>query len=217
VGDQAAPYPAHAEWADPKVEHAARLMRHVFEDRVEASARGRRAATDIRRTHSPGKAGREMHDRLARLQTPAPTPEVDAVIDRLACRLEAGTQAQRSFPRRLLRDLVLRLMKPFTAFQREANEEALDALRHLAAQLEATRAEQLRAQTERLRDARNAARSRRRVLPAPERSPEPATSEEPWLAPDLEPTVHRMVGGTPEGAVSAAVGSANGGGAPVIP
>src|SRR5213076_1122404 len=35
VGEGAAPYPAHAEWAEPSVEHAACLMRHVFEHREE--------------------------------------------------------------------------------------------------------------------------------------------------------------------------------------
>jgi hypothetical protein len=160
VGDGAAPYPAHAEWAEPNVEHAARLMRHVFEHRDEARAKGRRAAAEIRRSHSARKAGQEMRDRLARVRAPTSVSEHDASIDRLVDRVAAGPRdrTRRSFARRLLRSLLLRLMKPFTAFQRDVNAETVSALRHLAQQVETVRAEQLRAETERLRETREAAR-----------------------------------------------------------
>ena len=32
------PYPPNAEWADPSVDHAAALMRHVFENPEDAAA-----------------------------------------------------------------------------------------------------------------------------------------------------------------------------------
>jgi glycosyltransferase involved in cell wall biosynthesis/SAM-dependent methyltransferase len=57
IGPDAAPYPPEAEWAEPDLAHAATQMRHVFEHSAAAAARGRQAAADIRRTHSPQAAG----------------------------------------------------------------------------------------------------------------------------------------------------------------
>src|SRR5438270_4191487 len=64
IGPGNDPYPADGRWAEPDVEHAARLMRTVYEDRDAAGARGARAAEDIRRTHGPDVAGRAMVERL---------------------------------------------------------------------------------------------------------------------------------------------------------
>jgi hypothetical protein len=52
IGPGAAPYPAEGEWAEPDLDHAAELMRRVFEQPQLAAARAQRAADDIRRTHS---------------------------------------------------------------------------------------------------------------------------------------------------------------------
>ena len=60
IGDGAEPYPAEARWAEPDVNHAARLMREVFDDREQAERRARRGARDIRRTHSAAAAGETM-------------------------------------------------------------------------------------------------------------------------------------------------------------
>jgi glycosyltransferase involved in cell wall biosynthesis len=57
IGDDADPYPTDGEWADPDLSHAASLMRQVFEEQEAAAERGRAAAADIRRTHSPHAAG----------------------------------------------------------------------------------------------------------------------------------------------------------------
>ena len=73
VGPGAHPYPADATWAEPDLDHAARLMREVFEDRAEARRRGEQGQRDIREHHDPAVAGammrtrlREIHDGLAR-------------------------------------------------------------------------------------------------------------------------------------------------------
>jgi glycosyltransferase involved in cell wall biosynthesis len=197
VGEGAAPYPAYAEWADPSIEHAAFLMRHVFEHREEARAKGQRAAADIRHSHSARRAGQVMRDRLARVQAPA--SEHDALLDRLADRVSAGPRdrTHRHFARRLLRSLLLRLMKPFSAFQRDVNSETVEVLRDLAQQLEAVRAEQLRAESERLRQARNGARAselRPWSPPAPERIDELAVAVERTAIPDVAPTLHARNG-----------------------
>ena len=53
VGRLAGPYTADAHWAAPDVGEASRLMRHVFEHRDEANARGARARSDVLANHSP--------------------------------------------------------------------------------------------------------------------------------------------------------------------
>lgn len=64
VGPGCWPYPEDAHWADVDLEHAARLMREVFDDQAQAGERGARAAADIARTHSLEVAGRSMRTRL---------------------------------------------------------------------------------------------------------------------------------------------------------
>ena len=66
VGPGAAPYPAEGEWAEPDLAHAAALMRQVVEEPQLAAARGRRAAADIRRTHSVAAAARTLQPLLSR-------------------------------------------------------------------------------------------------------------------------------------------------------
>jgi glycosyltransferase involved in cell wall biosynthesis len=56
IGADTEPYPADGEWAEPDPVHAAELMRRVFEDPPQATARARQAAADIRRTHSRAAA-----------------------------------------------------------------------------------------------------------------------------------------------------------------
>ena len=65
IGDDAEPYPPDGEWAEPDLDHAAELMRSVFDDRLAREDRGRRAAADIRLTHSPKAAAEWIEARLA--------------------------------------------------------------------------------------------------------------------------------------------------------
>jgi 2-polyprenyl-3-methyl-5-hydroxy-6-metoxy-1,4-benzoquinol methylase len=46
------PYPEDAWWADPDSDHAAHLMRHVYEQPHEAAAKGQRARADMLQRHS---------------------------------------------------------------------------------------------------------------------------------------------------------------------
>lgn len=68
IGPGNDPYPPEGEWAEPDPDHAARLMRQVFDHSEEARDRGRRAARDIRRTHSADAAGRVVERRLEELE-----------------------------------------------------------------------------------------------------------------------------------------------------
>lgn len=66
------PYPAGAEWADPDLDAAAELMRHVFEHQDEAAARGLRAREDVLSRHDPARAGAFMRERLEEIRRERP-------------------------------------------------------------------------------------------------------------------------------------------------
>lgn len=58
------PYREGEAWADPSVEHAAELMRHVFENRRDAAARGWAAERDIESGYSTASIGKLIQERL---------------------------------------------------------------------------------------------------------------------------------------------------------
>jgi glycosyltransferase involved in cell wall biosynthesis len=71
VGPDCEIYPADGEWAEPSVEHAAELMRRVWESPEEARGLGARASEDVARTLSPEVTGGAMRRRLEELAAPA--------------------------------------------------------------------------------------------------------------------------------------------------
>ncbi len=139
IGSDASPYPAEGKWAQPDVEHASRLMREVFDDPQAAARRGARAARDIRRTHSPEAAGEIMGARLEQLRAlhgerllarrPARS---DATTTELSKRI--GTGPSHSAPARLgvfgrlARRTLLRLLRPYTSYQRAVDAEIARSL-----------------------------------------------------------------------------------------
>ena len=84
VGEGALPYPFNGVWAEPDVEHAARLMREVFDHPDDAASVGERAARDIRRTHSLDVAGRAMEKRLLEISAVIHGPVEQQVLVRAA-------------------------------------------------------------------------------------------------------------------------------------
>jgi glycosyltransferase involved in cell wall biosynthesis len=62
------PYPKGCHWSDPSVEHAAELMRLVFDRPDEARALGARAKAHVERVLSVEAAGRRMADRLRAIE-----------------------------------------------------------------------------------------------------------------------------------------------------
>jgi GT2 family glycosyltransferase len=58
------PYYQGFSWADPDPDHLATLLRHVFEHREEAAAKGRRAAADVARRWTWAHAAARMRARL---------------------------------------------------------------------------------------------------------------------------------------------------------
>ena len=162
IGNGAAPYPADGEWADPNLENAAELMREVFNDRPRALERGKRAAADIRRGHSPQGAGELIVARLHRARSRAARegraaflPEADLLAE-LADEVRRGPAENQpsSFPRRALRRAVLRIIKPFTAHQLTVNSQVSDALQTIDRTLDPVARDQLRLESTYLRDLR---------------------------------------------------------------
>jgi SAM-dependent methyltransferase len=142
IGPGHDPYPPEAEWAEPSLEHAAQLMREIFDDREEARRRGETAAADIRRTHSAVASGQAMARRLTTIRAGlAPHAAFDptALARRDAAAAQALVQGGVAAPaggrlgrlRRAPRAAVLRLMKPHTAYAHQVDRGMTDALMHL--------------------------------------------------------------------------------------
>jgi glycosyltransferase involved in cell wall biosynthesis len=173
IGDDAPPYPAHGEWAEPDLEYAARMMQKVYEDPDLAARLGRRAAADIRRTHSLAASCELIEARVAevrrerlieRLLHPSVAPErpyaPPSGRDELEHLLELGVAPHLSgaggggdFGKRAYR----RLLRPYAAYQHRINAtttQALDELRAMLVEnlrLEAQVDAKLAATNERLR------------------------------------------------------------------
>jgi Glycosyl transferases group 1 len=71
VGPDCEIYPPEGEWAEPSIEHAAALMRRVWEQPAEAAAKGQQARADILRLLSPAVTGKNMRDHLELLSDSA--------------------------------------------------------------------------------------------------------------------------------------------------
>ncbi len=63
------PYKKGNVWADPDLDHAAYLMRRVFENRAEAAQKGARAARDIERWYGKEAMARKIIQRLDAIST----------------------------------------------------------------------------------------------------------------------------------------------------
>jgi glycosyltransferase involved in cell wall biosynthesis len=66
--EDAGAYESGSRWAEPDVEHAATLMRWVYEHRAEGQALGARAAADVRRRLDPKVTAREILGRVEGLE-----------------------------------------------------------------------------------------------------------------------------------------------------
>lgn len=65
IGSGHNPYPAAQKWADPDLEHAAHLLRYVYENRAEAAEKGRRGADVIAQRYSIDACSRFLVERLS--------------------------------------------------------------------------------------------------------------------------------------------------------
>ncbi len=151
IGPDAAPYPEDRQWAEPDLDRASALMRQVFENPQAAAVRGRRAAADIRRTHSPETACESIKVRIEQVKRAR-------LIDRLMGPTPADAAAGSSSGRRQLEHLLnlseppprrggglrvaakrlyMRILRPYAAHQRRidlSTAESLDELREVLAE-----------------------------------------------------------------------------------
>jgi 2-polyprenyl-3-methyl-5-hydroxy-6-metoxy-1,4-benzoquinol methylase/glycosyltransferase involved in cell wall biosynthesis/ElaB/YqjD/DUF883 family membrane-anchored ribosome-binding protein len=140
VGRGAHPYPADARWAEPDLDHAASLMRHVFEHPEEARERGAKAKAYMIAHHAPHVAGDAMrrrlqvvYDQLSAANEPVPgfpQFELDQINDRLGRGLPApgGRAATVKKP---VRKATGRAMEPWLARQKSIDEGFLRSVHEL--------------------------------------------------------------------------------------
>jgi len=148
VGPHAEHYPRDGHWAEPSVEHAAALMRAVYENPEERHRRGERARADITATLNPravGAIGRARLARIVRSEERAPEPVAPGLDDlqhRLAFDLTGATG--RGGARGAARRALLRMLRPYTSAERALDTATADALRRLWVELEAERSARAR-------------------------------------------------------------------------
>jgi len=65
--EDSGPYERGTHWAEPDVEHAAALMRWVYEHRAESEALGEHAAVSIRETLNPARTSEQIKEHVARI------------------------------------------------------------------------------------------------------------------------------------------------------
>jgi hypothetical protein len=146
VGKEAEHYPAHGTWAEPSLEHAAALMREVFEDREGARARGERAAADVAATLSDEAVGAMARERLIRIaarRAGAPVPGERWAHPDLPGRLHFdldGRAGARGGARGAVRRGLFRALRPYASSQRALDETLAEAIRRLSVGLEAQNA-----------------------------------------------------------------------------
>jgi glycosyltransferase involved in cell wall biosynthesis len=82
IAEDAGPYLRGFEWADPDVDHAATVMRHVFTRREEAVERAGAARRDLLAEYDPAHRGASMRARLETIRQGGGGPRATALIAR---------------------------------------------------------------------------------------------------------------------------------------
>jgi glycosyltransferase involved in cell wall biosynthesis len=127
IPDGCEPYPPGAEWAEPDLDEASRLMRHVWEQPDEARRLGRRAQEDVLRRNTPQRTAEFVARRLdeirverrAKAMDPHRAPRPGAPL------LTTGRRRPTRFARRMLH----RLLWPYLVEQQAFDTAVADALR----------------------------------------------------------------------------------------
>lgn len=150
VGEEGENYPAHGTWADPDLDHAAQLMREVWENPAEARRRGERARREIDEHFSLDAVGRVARERLKRLAAGqrrrdaahmagavdgdggdglanswVETAQLKATFDPLRDARETGGA------KGAIRRAALQAMRPYTHHQDELSRFTVNALREI--------------------------------------------------------------------------------------
>jgi glycosyltransferase involved in cell wall biosynthesis len=216
IGPGADPYPPRGVWADPDLDHAAALMREVFEDGDGAKRRGDRAYADIRRTHSVAVAGAKMSQRLKTIvkrdvfvaggwEAPAALERAERANLTLKEGPPVGAPSRVGPVGRAARRVALRLMRPHTVHQASIDRDLLDALRAIGRDVEELGARGVGVETLALRGLRDLEQQLRGLL-----EPEIATAviRIDGLADRLDPAVRKLAGEQDRAGRAAAAGQA---------
>lgn len=146
-------YPPDGTWAEPDLDHAAELMRRVWQNPSEAAEKAARARLDIERLYAPpvaGAAARRRLEALLEMRRDGPRRQpggpLSAIERELALDLRRGVPSRRPASA-LVRRVAMRMMLPFTLHERSLDRAVLDALRELRRDLERERARGARART----------------------------------------------------------------------
>jgi glycosyltransferase involved in cell wall biosynthesis/SAM-dependent methyltransferase len=147
IGPDADPYPPDKQWAEPDLDRASALMRQVFENPEAAAFRGRRAAGDIRRTHSPEAAREAIEVRMEqvkrsrlidRLRVPTAADaaaggtsgrgQLEHLLNVSQAPPRRGAGGLRARMRAVAKRLYLRLLRPYAAQQQRIHFSMADSL-----------------------------------------------------------------------------------------
>jgi glycosyltransferase involved in cell wall biosynthesis len=144
VGKHAHPYPAEATWAEPNLEQASQLMRHVFDNQEEAREVGLRAYDSIRKTNGPLVAGLAMEKRLeiiyANLEN---DPKYSLNADRRKAKWQHPGDTKGAGPLYRLKRTVKMGLFRFERFGLRRQRELDSAVNSIERQIEAANAETL--------------------------------------------------------------------------
>lgn len=128
------PYPAGSVWAEPDVAHAAELMRDVVDDPARARDRAGRGRETILREHSVERTAHFLAERLPHLQDISEKRRAVGPSQGAMAFLLRGPRTSWEAPTRLgkigllYRRLLMRLLRPYTARQREWEHAVIDGL-----------------------------------------------------------------------------------------
>jgi glycosyltransferase involved in cell wall biosynthesis len=138
LSEDVGPYPAGSSWADPDLAHAAELMRRVVEQPDEARARAERGRSTIADRHALERTAEFLDQRVPLLYVRGHERGLVAKPSARAAEfIVRGPRASWTQPSRLgrlglaYRRLLLRLLRPYTARQREFEHAVVDGLREL--------------------------------------------------------------------------------------
>lgn len=119
VGEDAHPYPADDEWAEPDLDHAAELMQRVFDDPELAAELGRRGAASVERTNGIAVAGKSMRRRLETIHGWIENdPQFTLHPERHVARLPRPGKNEHLSPRKVIRLMLSRIESFFLRRQR---------------------------------------------------------------------------------------------------
>jgi glycosyltransferase involved in cell wall biosynthesis/SAM-dependent methyltransferase len=151
VGPEGENYPAQGTWAEPDLDHAAELMRHVWEHQDEARERGARAQREIAEHFSLEAVGEAARSRLKRLAgvrrhnargnggygDPTLPPDTYLGLAELKLTYDPMRDARETGGAKgAVRKAALQAMRPYTHHQDELNRALLGALRETNERIE---------------------------------------------------------------------------------